>query len=266
MNFCKTSTCNRQAVTRKMCARHYLFWYRQEVKKENPEIRKNSAGKNICLVQNCMTPHDARGLCKKHYMRWHRHGDVNFVKTPRPVKKQRCKKAEKINCSSVKKLPAKLKASQSLANKIAQKHAQSAKKPKCSYPGCYLASRARGLCTSHYGRWRRHGHTKVTAIRKPRDEILGFPGIKKGEKCGIKECEKPAHTKGLCDMHYQREWRLVKINERQKIIKNMLIEEETKKVDDKKTSLDLDSYLSDFEKFAKLPKINLERWKNAVSA
>ena len=56
-------------------------------------------------------------------------------------------------------------------------------KPTCKISGCTNPSRARGMCTSHYAKWRR---------------------AQKTEQCAVPECQKIAANLGLCPMHYQR--------------------------------------------------------------
>lgn len=57
---------------------------------------------------------------------------------------------------------------------------------------CDKPAHARGLCGTHYARWRRHG-----------DQKLHYPRME-DPTCTL--CDKPAHARGLCDRHYSR-WR-----------------------------------------------------------
>jgi hypothetical protein len=68
---------------------------------------------------------------------------------------------------------------------------------KCSVEGCNNEAVARGLCSNHWRRWRKHGDVNVNL--KPR-----LP-----EKCSVPGCDRKAHSrwKGgqpLCNMHYLR--------------------------------------------------------------
>jgi hypothetical protein len=61
----------------------------------------------------------------------------------------------------------------------------------CSIDGCWNPHYARGWCTSHYERFRRHG------------DPLG--GRRRG--CSIEGCKEPHKGHGWCRTHYERSWR-----------------------------------------------------------
>lgn len=62
----------------------------------------------------------------------------------------------------------------------------------CSVEGCDKNVQARGLCTTHYGRWRRNGTTD-TVHRRTDQPYCTIPG-----------CDRPTEASGLCLMHYSR--------------------------------------------------------------
>lgn len=59
-------------------------------------------------------------------------------------------------------------------------------KHTCSIDGCSKATNARGLCSTHYARWRRSGGT--------------------GRGCDVDECTRSHFGHGWCELHYDR-WR-----------------------------------------------------------
>jgi hypothetical protein len=65
-------------------------------------------------------------------------------------------------------------------------------KTSCQAPGCTRIHRAKGYCTLHYQRWRKHGHVMDT--RSPRPDHCQAPGCK----------SKRVAAHGLCPRHYQQ--------------------------------------------------------------
>lgn len=64
----------------------------------------------------------------------------------------------------------------------------------CSFDACEKPARGRGLCATHWARWRKHGDPSIVLIgSKPRH--IG---------CKVDGCEKKHHTKGFCGMHAKR--------------------------------------------------------------
>lgn len=69
-------------------------------------------------------------------------------------------------------------------------------KPLCIGSGCAKAAFARGMCRTHYSRWRIHGHCETIAhTRLPKT-------------CEVDGCDRPSHTrwkkgKAVCNMHWQ---------------------------------------------------------------
>lgn len=66
--------------------------------------------------------------------------------------------------------------------------------PVCSVEGCGRPRAARGLCTRHYGRWRRTGSTDKPKTFK----------ANKGHECSVQGCTNDARALGMCEMHYAR--------------------------------------------------------------
>lgn len=67
-------------------------------------------------------------------------------------------------------------------------------KRTCSIDGCERPTNARGWCSAHYTRYRRHGDTGPA-------EVGPSPG------CKIAGCERRHSSLGLCAMHYHRQRR-----------------------------------------------------------
>lgn len=64
----------------------------------------------------------------------------------------------------------------------------------CSVDGCALKTRAKGLCTKHYYRMKRHGTTDGSALAHQRRDPV----------CSVDGCTRAHEAKGLCSMHWQR--------------------------------------------------------------
>jgi hypothetical protein len=73
-------------------------------------------------------------------------------------------------------------------------------KPKCIGNGCEKDAFARGMCKTHYSRWRLHGHCETThKTRLP-------------EHCEIEGCDRKTHArwkrgKAVCNIHWQNLYR-----------------------------------------------------------
>lgn len=84
----------------------------------------------------------------------------------------------------------------------------------CSVEGCSRKRNARGMCTTHYNRWRKSGTTerlcRACSVQiGPRrggswycSEACRDSAAQK--PCKVSGCEKIATRAGLCDMHYER--------------------------------------------------------------
>ncbi|MCA1696197.1 MAG: hypothetical protein LC749_16565, partial [Actinobacteria bacterium] len=57
--------------------------------------------------------------------------------------------------------------------------------------GCDGPHQARGLCQTHYSRWRRTGDVNAATPPNPR-------------QCGISGCEQRHYARGLCQAHHRR--------------------------------------------------------------
>jgi hypothetical protein len=65
----------------------------------------------------------------------------------------------------------------------------------CSIEACGKSVIGRGLCSTHYSRWRIHGDATVV---KPRNtKVRG--------SCSTAGCQRPHHARGLCETHYWRQ-------------------------------------------------------------
>lgn len=62
----------------------------------------------------------------------------------------------------------------------------------CHIDGCHKDIFGAGLCTTHYQRKRRHGHTDDPPV------ITGHP-------CSVSGCHQKTVTKNLCRLHYRRQ-------------------------------------------------------------
>ena len=63
----------------------------------------------------------------------------------------------------------------------------------CSVDGCETKSSARGYCTKHWDRWRKHGDPSVVLRRGPAAKTCTEPG-----------CDRKHQGKGLCALHSAR--------------------------------------------------------------
>ena len=64
----------------------------------------------------------------------------------------------------------------------------------CLVAGCRRKHKARGLCDSHYEKWRRGRLNIVAETVRYRAPV----------PCNIDGCDRDAKTRGMCDGHYQR--------------------------------------------------------------
>lgn len=63
---------------------------------------------------------------------------------------------------------------------------------ECTIDGCDKPVKAKGLCSMHHQRWRRHGDPLVTKVRQSM-----YP-----DKCQWTKCDRPTVSKGFCSRHY----------------------------------------------------------------
>lgn len=76
---------------------------------------------------------------------------------------------------------------------MAKASTTTATKPPCTFEGCARPQIARGLCTTHYQRWRRHGDAGIT-------HRVHW----QGQTCSVAGCDREVHAHGWCVMHYHR--------------------------------------------------------------
>lgn len=113
-----------------------------------------------CSIDDCDRPMLCRGVCKKHYMRLLKWGDANHV-APRSARPNAAARRE------------------------------------CVVEDCGThvgTSGARGMCPTHYSRWRRSGDAgpagRLTRAR--------------GDTCDIAGCSDSAAIRGMCRAHSTR--------------------------------------------------------------
>lgn len=73
----------------------------------------------------------------------------------------------------------------------------------CSVAQCTRHALARGLCSGHYGRWRKNGDPGPAEFRTrgPLGSGTARPSL---GICAVEVCVEPARTRGWCKAHYQR--------------------------------------------------------------
>ena len=69
-------------------------------------------------------------------------------------------------------------------------------RPECRMGGCAKESRGRGLCSTHWLRWRNHGDPNVVKVS----------GVDYNVKppCSVDGCDRLSHGRGYCNMHLRR--------------------------------------------------------------
>lgn len=139
--------CDRVAVSRNLCAKHY---HKARRRGELEGIRTNrkygQTDCECCERPGCDQKPIQKGLCSKHYQYWRR------TRTD----SRRCK-IDGCNGAVV-------------ARNMCHNHYQNARnrgelediktrgksQTDCEYPGCDQKHNARGLCSKHYQQWRRY--------------------------------------------------------------------------------------------------------------
>lgn len=67
----------------------------------------------------------------------------------------------------------------------------------CSIDGCDGLHQARGLCSSHYNRWRKHGDPQA-------EQPVKRYRVERG--CSVQGCDGAHYARGWCTKHYMRWW------------------------------------------------------------
>lgn len=143
-----------------------------------------------CSIDGCGRPALGRGWCAAHYRRWQRHGDPLAGGTPRQVN------APLVPCSydGCDRMARR-------GNTICKKHQHQewrARQGECTIEGCERPAGQRGLCGTHYQRWR-NGCDDWQAVIPER--------MKRDGACSVDGCGEPIYGRGYCPMHYNR-WHL----------------------------------------------------------
>lgn len=74
----------------------------------------------------------------------------------------------------------------------------------CSVDGCGRPVNARGWCSTHWWRWKKHGDVMADVPVRARDRGKVAPSP--DEECSVEDCKKPIYRKGrrLCSAHHVR--------------------------------------------------------------
>lgn len=137
--------------SRRLCTRHYNRWQRHG---DPTAGGTRNTVPVACSVDGCETRSVCRGWCQKHYKRWVAHGDPLIVMTR--IAKPRSPKTPKRVID-----------------------------PVCSIDGCSKPTLARGWCSAHHTRWRRHGDP-LAGGRTP---------MKLGPECTVDGCNSVWYSK-----------------------------------------------------------------------
>lgn len=121
---CSIDSCGRAVQAKGLCVTHYARMRRHG--SPNTPPREKAVG---CSVSGCDGAHRAKGLCFKHYRRAKTHGDPLTVLTRKRVRPW--------DGSDLRAFEL------------------------CMIEGCGRAHEARGLCSAHLGRFRRHGDPRM---------------------------------------------------------------------------------------------------------
>lgn len=64
----------------------------------------------------------------------------------------------------------------------------------CTFDGCDKPHAGRGLCSTHWARWRKHGDPSIVIVGSQPKHV----------GCNVDGCEEKHHSKGFCGMHAAR--------------------------------------------------------------
>jgi hypothetical protein len=78
-DICIEDDCNRRAVCKERCDRHYRLWRRDTG--IIPRKYERQKGKT-CYADGCDREAERKGLCATHYARWRKNGDLETRRAP----------------------------------------------------------------------------------------------------------------------------------------------------------------------------------------
>jgi HNH endonuclease len=140
-----------------------------------------------CSIEGCDRPVLGRGWCAAHYQRWKRHGD------PLAGGAQRRNTIPLVPCS--------YQGCERMARRgstVCRRHQHQEwreRQGQCTVDGCERQSGQRGLCGTHYQRWRTGREDWQAAIPER---------MKRDGACSVEGCGKPIYGRGYCQLHYGR--------------------------------------------------------------
>lgn len=114
---------------------------------------------SVCSIPGCGKRHYGRGWCGAHYRRWQTHGNSLMVAPPVAVASMtgaRWRAATDLTIPTG--YAARICAdSACMATHVWGTRVEYGKHPTCTIDGCQEPYKGRGMCSTHYGRWRHHG-------------------------------------------------------------------------------------------------------------
>lgn len=177
--------------TRGLCATHY---YRLRV---HGDVQAHLPIKEIgqqseCTVEGCSKGGTLRrGFCTMHYQRWQKHGDParEAPRQPEHCVLEECGAQPTVGKGLCRKHFKRLHRTGTTADPVRVKRVLG----PCSVKGCAKLEDRRGMCTTHYTRWKRHGDAS-TVMRPwtPQDGLI----------CSETGCHAAASSQGMCRRHW----------------------------------------------------------------
>jgi hypothetical protein len=185
MRICNFEGCLNKHRAKGWCSTHYNHLYKFD-KPQKASIRIKSPEDKKCSVTNCLKTYACLGFCSKHYRRWKDNGTTELL--PRKLIKKECthKDCERIRhnigyCYKhyreiILNIPCKQR-----GNFIGKQ------KEICDVGHCNIVAVAKGFCSKHYRRNKRHGDP-LTCYRRPRkSQYISISNIMNDK--GIYSCE-----------------------------------------------------------------------------
>lgn len=165
----------------------------------------------FCAVDGCQrTDIRSRGWCHMHYRRWERHGSPLIVLQQRDTRMTPFARARRDAGLTLREVATRTglalstihhydvgdrRPSRANAHRVAEAIGADADTlwppPVCAVDGCDTATLARGLCPSHYQRWRRYGD----ALGSPPPPPPPPPRV-----CSVDGCDRPSEG-AWCPTH-----------------------------------------------------------------